>query len=115
MTSRAKVTLLVKLMLPMTSRSQILSTHNDLDEGRIVLYIRVGLVIELCQREEERTPAGDIHLLIRALERRARRIWSEGVEDVLAVVLVEEHEGHLLAERPLEDSVVLAAQKDEEE
>lgn len=73
---------------------QTAEVHQDLDEDGVVPYVGV-FTVQLGQGTEERTPAGDVHVADRPLKGRGGDVGPEGVDDVLPVVLVEQHEGHL--------------------
>lgn len=68
--------------------------HDRLDEDGVVADVRV-LGVELGERAEERTAAGDVHLAHRSLEGGGSDIGSKGVDDVLPVALVQQHQSHL--------------------
>lgn len=68
--------------------------HNRFDEDGVVSDVRV-LGIELGERAEERTAAGDVHFAHRSLEGRGSDVRSKGVDDVLPVALVQQHQSHL--------------------
>ncbi len=60
--------------------------------------------------------AGDVHLARGALEAGRVGVGAEGVDQVVsAALLVEDHEGHLLPEGPVEQSVVVAPHHGEEQ
>lgn len=67
---------------------------NCLDEDGVVADVGI-FALQLGQRAEERAPAGDVHLADGPLEGRGSDIRPEGVYDVLAVALVQQHEGDL--------------------
>lgn len=68
--------------------------HDGFDEDGVVADVRV-LALQLGQRTEERTSAGDVHLADRPLERRRGDVGPEGVDDVLSVTLVQQHQRDL--------------------
>lgn len=68
--------------------------HDGLDEDGVVADVRV-LGVELGERAEERTAAGDVHLAHGSLEGRGGDVGAEGVDDVLPVALVQQHQSHL--------------------
>lgn len=68
--------------------------HDRLDEDGVVADVRV-LGIELGERAEERTAAGDVHLAHGSLEGGGSDVRSKGVDDVLPVALVQQHQSHL--------------------
>ena len=89
--------------------------HNDFDKHGIVLQVPMLRAGQLGQLDEHGAPAGDVHLWSRPLERRAGRVGAESVNDVLAVLLVNEHEGDLLLEGPGQEAVVVPPHQHEEE
>lgn len=68
--------------------------HDRFDEDGVVADVRV-LGIELGERAEERAAAGDVHLAHGSLEGRGSDVGSKGVDDVLPVALVQQHQRHL--------------------
>lgn len=68
--------------------------HNGFDEDGVVANVRV-FGVQLRERAEERTAAGDVHLAHGSLEGGGSDIRSKGVDDVLPVALVQQHQGHL--------------------
>jgi len=68
--------------------------HNGLDEDGVVAYVGV-LGVQLGERAEERAAAGDVHVADGPLEGRGGDVGPEGVDDVLPVVLVQQHQGDL--------------------
>jgi len=68
--------------------------HDGLDEDGVVADVRV-LGVELGERAEERAAAGDVHLAHRPLEGGGGDVGAKGVDDVLPVALVQQHQGHL--------------------
>ena len=76
------------------SRLEAGEVHDRLDEDGVVANVRV-LGVELGERAEERTAAGDVHLAHGSLEGGGSDIGAEGVDDVLPVALVQQHQSHL--------------------
>ncbi len=68
--------------------------HDGFDEDGVVTYVWV-LALQLGQRTEERAAAGDVHLAYRPLEWGGSDVGTEGVDDVLSVTLVQQHQRHL--------------------
>lgn len=68
--------------------------HNRLDEDGVVADVRV-FGVQFRERAEERTAAGDVHLAHRPLEGGGGDVRSKGVDDVLPVALVQQHQRHL--------------------
>lgn len=68
--------------------------YNGLDEDGVVAYVGV-LRVQLGEWTEERAAAGDVHIADGPLEGRGGDVGPEGVDDVLPVVLVEQHQGDL--------------------
>lgn len=68
--------------------------HDRLDEDGVVTDVRV-LCVELGERAEERTAASDVHLAHGSLEGRGSDIGTKGVDDMLPVALVQQHQSHL--------------------
>ena len=68
--------------------------HDGLDEDGVVSDVRV-FGVQLGERAEERAATGDVHVADGPLEGRGRDVGPEGVDDVLPVVLVQQHQGHL--------------------
>ncbi len=68
--------------------------HGGFDEDGVVTYVWV-LALQLGQRTEERAAAGDVHLAYRPLEWGGSDVGTEGVDDVLSVTLVQQHQRHL--------------------
>lgn len=79
---------------PVEAHLEAGEVHNRLDENGVVADVRV-LGVELGEWAEERTATGDVHLAHRSLEGRGRDVGSEGVDDVLPVALVQQHQCHL--------------------
>lgn len=78
----------------MLSRLEAGEVHDRLDEDGVVADVRV-LGVELGERAEERTAAGDVHLAHGSLEGRGSDVRAKGVDDVLPVALVQQHQSHL--------------------
>lgn len=78
----------------MRSRLEAGEIHNRLDEDGVITNVSV-LAIELGERAEERTAAGDVHLAHGSLEGGGSDIGSKGIDDVLSVALVQQHESDL--------------------
>ena len=74
---------------------QVVNVDNDLNECRVVLNVCVVLCVECSQRHQQRTAACNVHLGRRSFEGRAGRIRSKRVHDVLAAIVVNEHQSHL--------------------
>jgi len=68
---------------------------DSLDEDGVVSYVRV-FGVQLGERAEEGAAAGDVHVADGPLEGRGGDVGPEGVDDVLPVVLVQQHQGHLV-------------------
>lgn len=68
--------------------------HDGFDEDGVVADVRV-FAVQLRERAEERTAAGDVHLAHGSLEGGGSDIRAKGVDDVLPVALVQQHQGHL--------------------
>lgn len=68
--------------------------HDCLDEDGVVTDVRV-FGVKLGERAEEWAAAGDVHLAYRSLEGGGGDVGSEGVDDVLPVALVQQHQSHL--------------------
>lgn len=68
--------------------------HDSLDEDGVVSDVRV-LGVELRERAEEGAATGDVHLTDGPLEGRGGDVRPEGVDDVLPVALVQQHQSHL--------------------
>lgn len=64
--------------------------YNGLDEDGVVAYIGVFRV-QLGERTEERAATGDVHIADGPLKGRGGDVWPKGIDDVLPVVLVEQH------------------------
>ena len=79
--------------------------HNGFDKDGVIADVRV-LGVKLGERAEERTAAGDVHLAHRPLERGGCDIRSKGIDDVLPVALVQQHQSHLEV-RPDRDRVYM--------
>lgn len=77
---------------------QTSQVHYSLDEDGVIADVGV-LRVELREWAEERTAAGDVHVADGPLKGRGGNVGPEGVNDMLAVVLVQEHEGHLGSKR----------------
>lgn len=75
--------------------------HDSLDEDGVVSDVRV-LGVELGERAEEGAAAGDVHLAHGPLEGRGGDVGPEGVDDVLPVALVQQHQSHLRGRRSTE-------------
>lgn len=78
--------------------SQAREVYNRLDEYGIVSQIG-ALARQLSQRTEQRAAAGDVHLTDWPLEGGGGDVGAEGVDDVLPVVLIQEHQRHLRTEQ----------------
>lgn len=78
--------------------------HNRLDEDGVITNVSV-LAIELGEWTEERTAAGDVHLTHGSLERGGSDIRSKGIDDVLSVALIQQHQSNLLVEGPFKKSI----------
>lgn len=68
--------------------------HNGLDEDGVIPNVGV-LRVQFGEWTEERAAAGDVHVADGPLEGRGGDVGPEGVDDVLPVVLVKQHQGHL--------------------
>lgn len=68
--------------------------NDRFDENGVVADVTV-LGVELRERAEQRTAAGDVHLAHGSLERGGSDVGAKGVDDVLPVALVQEHQSHL--------------------
>lgn len=64
--------------------------YNGLDEDGVVAYVGVFRV-QLGEWTEERAAAGDVHIADRPLKGRGGDVRPEGIDNVLPVVLVEQH------------------------
>lgn len=76
------------------SRLEAGEVHDRLDEDGVVADVRV-LGVELGERAEERAAAGNVHLAHGSLEGGGSDVGAEGVDDVLPVALVQQHQSHL--------------------
>lgn len=76
------------------SRLKTSEVHNCLDEDGVITDVRV-LGIKLGERTKERTATGYVHLAHRSLKGGGGDVGSEGVDDVLPVALVQQHQSHL--------------------
>jgi len=92
---------------------QLRTVYNGLDKKLVVLDEAARRTVEHVERREERASAGDVHLGGGLLERGAGRVRAEGVDHVISLVVAEQHQGHLLAERPAQKGVVSASHDDE--
>lgn len=79
---------------PEPSDLEACEIHDGLNEDGVVTYVRV-FALELGEGAKERTATGDVHLTHRPLEGGGSDIRPEGINDVLTVTLVEQHQGHL--------------------
>lgn len=79
---------------PNGGRLEAGEVHNRLDEDGVVTNVSV-LAIELRERAEEWTAAGDVHLAHGSLEGGGSDIRSKGIDDVLSVALVQQHQRNL--------------------
>ena len=68
--------------------------YNGLDKDGVITYVGV-LRVQLGKGTEERAAAGDVHIADGPLEGGGRDVGPEGINDVLPVVLVQQHEGDL--------------------
>lgn len=75
--------------------------HDGLNENGVVANVGV-LGVELGERAEERAAAGDVHLTYRPLEGGGSDVGPEGIDDVLPVTLVQQHQSHLVREKEFE-------------
>lgn len=71
--------------------------HDCLDENSVITYVRI-LAVELGEWTKKRTATGDVHFAHRSLEGGGGDVGSEGVDDVLPVALVQQHQSHLKTE-----------------
>lgn len=71
--------------------------YKRLNENGVITYVGVFRV-KLGKRAEEWAATGDVHVADGPLEGRGRDVRPEGVDDVLPVVLVQQHEGNLCRE-----------------
>ena len=78
----------------LTARLEPGQVYNGLDEDGVVAYVGVFRV-QLGERTEERAAAGDVHIADGPLKGRGGDVGPEGIDYVLPVVLVEQHEGDL--------------------
>lgn len=79
---------------PRGGRLEAGEVHDRFDEDGVVADVRV-LGVELGERAEERTAAGDVHLAHGSLEGGGGDVGSKGVDDVFPVALVQQHQSHL--------------------
>ena len=86
---------------------------HTLDEDRIVDNKPSSL--QLCVGNKSWTPAGNIHVRFRFPERAAHWVWLEGVDNIPSSRLVDELEGDLVCEWPLEDVVKLSTHHHKEQ
>lgn len=68
--------------------------NNGLDEDSVISDVGV-LGVQLGEGAEERAAAGNVHVTHRPLEGGRGNVWAEGINDVLPVVLIQQHEGDL--------------------
>lgn len=68
--------------------------YNSFNENGVISDIG-ALPCQLGQGAEEGAAAGNVHLTDGSLERRGADVRSEGVDDVLPVILVQKHQGYL--------------------
>ena len=68
--------------------------NDGLNENGVVAQVG-ALARQLSQWTEQRAATGNVHLTDWLLERGGGDVGPEGVDDVLPVVLVQQHQGHL--------------------
>lgn len=68
--------------------------NDGLDEDGVISDVGV-LGVQFGERAEERAAAGNVHVTHRPLKGRRGNVWPEGIDDVLPVVLIQQHEGDL--------------------
>lgn len=94
---------------------EIARIDNNFKEQGIVLQIRL-VSLENRMSNKQRTTRCNIHRRRWLRETATRRIWPECVRHMSPVrSLIEQHERHLLLERPPQDVVIVALHHDEKE
>lgn len=68
--------------------------NNSLDEYSIISYVGV-FGVQFGKRAEEWAAAGDVHVTDGPLEGGGGDVGTEGIDDVLSVILIQQHQGHL--------------------
>lgn len=69
--------------------------HDALEEHGVILHVGMLGRLQLAEREEEWAAAGHIGFTLGPLEGCRAQVGPEGIDGVLTVVLVQQHEGDL--------------------
>lgn len=69
--------------------------HDAFEKHGVILHVGVLGRLQPAEGEEERAAAGHVGFTLRPLEGRRAQVGPEGIDGVLTVVLVQQHEGDL--------------------
>ena len=87
--------------------------NNAFNEEGIIFGI--AFIAKIREFTELRASRGQVHVRGGLLEAGALWCWFEGLDNVLTTILINQDKGHLVLERPLEQSIKLTLHKNKEE
>lgn len=73
----------------------LICIYDAFKEKCIFFHIGVLWGLQFGQREEGGTAAGNIHVVHRSLKGSRSQVWAECINNVLSVVLVQQHKCNL--------------------
>lgn len=80
---------------PATFEALLICLDDAFEEKRVLLHVGVLGGLQLGQGQEHGAATGHIHVIHWPLEGGRGQVWAKGIDDVLPVVLIQQHKCHL--------------------